>query len=413
MEDLSIAVISKQVGSTPEAITYSFVFDEVYRLTRRGIRVHVIRSKIEGDSLSYGIYFHGLERMIDALAIKLFLENAFTYPPISLLRKPWIIYRENRYALNAIRVVKKYNVDLIHAHFAYPEGLVGLLVKRKTGKPLIVTVHGHDINVVPEVGYGIRLDRRFDILIRTVLKFADKIICVSSEMERKILKLNVPREKLVVVFNAVDLDLFRPLSEKELTEINKVRRSLGVTEDDFLVLNARHLRPIYGLEYLIKAAKLVTKRMRNVKFIIAGDGPLYSKLNGMINCLGLKENVKLIGLVPRTFMPKLMQASDLYINTSLSDGMPPSLLEAMASGKSIISFNAGGAKDIIDDGINGYLVPLKDYKKLAEKIIYLLEKPSLIKYMGIKARKKAEKSFDANKRIEKIMSIYRNIRNSS
>lgn len=144
-------MISSLVGKTPEAITFSFIFDEIYRLARKGIDVHVIRPRMEEDSFSYEIHFHGLERKIDTRTAELALRNLRTYPLISLLRNPRIIYREIRYALNVTRVTKKYNIKLLHAHFAYPEGLIGLLAKKKVRKPLIVTLHGSDILVEPSV----------------------------------------------------------------------------------------------------------------------------------------------------------------------------------------------------------------------------------------------------------------------
>ena len=100
-------------------------------------------------------------------------------------------------------------------------------------------------------------------------------------------------------------------------------------------------------------------------------------------------------------MPKLMQATSLYVNTSLSDGMSPSMLEACSSGIPIVSFNVGGAGDIIDDGINGFLVPPKEYKMLASKIIYMLETLDIIRKFGVNARKKAEEHFDVSKRISR------------
>jgi len=156
------------------------VFDEVYRLAQRGIEVHVIRSKMEKESMSYGIHFYGIERKIDIQAAALLLKNITNYPPISFLRNPKRLYWESLYSLNVSRVMERNNIDLIHAHFAYPEGLVGLLAKRRTGKPLIVTLHGYDILVEPSVGYGVRLSRRIDHLIRKVLNSADAITVASK-----------------------------------------------------------------------------------------------------------------------------------------------------------------------------------------------------------------------------------------
>jgi len=164
--------------------------------------------------MSYGIHFYGIEKKIDIQAAVLLLRNITSYPPISILRKPTRLYWENLYALNVSRVIERKNIDLIHAHFAYPEGLVGLLAKRRTRKPLIVTVHGYDINIVPEAGYGIRLNKKLDILVSTVLKRADAVICVSPEIWKKVLKLDMHKEKLFIVFNGVDLDLYRPPLKK-------------------------------------------------------------------------------------------------------------------------------------------------------------------------------------------------------
>jgi len=408
-KELSVAVISEYVGKSPEEITYSFVFDELYRLAKKGLNVHVVRGKIEGDSISYGINFHGMEKLIDPQALNMLMKNIMLYPPISLVRNPVHIYWENLYALNVSKIVEKYKLDLIHAHFAYREGLVGLLAKTRTKKPLIVTCHGYDINIVPEIGYGIRLRKRYDTLVRLVLKNADAIICVSNDMKNKVLRLGINKEKVFVVFNGVDINLFRPPLKNETDILNKVRNFFGIHEDDFVILNARHLRPVYGIEYIIHAAKIVTEQMKKVKFIIAGEGELRQKLVTMIHDMNLEKNVMLIGNIPRSLMPRLMQVSSLYVNTSLADGMSPSMLEACASGLPIVSFNVGGASDVIDEGINGFLVPVKDWKTLAARIIYLLQNVDVLKNMSRMAREKAQEKFDINKRIDTIVSIYENV----
>ena len=409
-EKISIAIIAEHIGKSPEEITYAFVFDEVYRLARRNIDVHVIRGKIERDSISYNIHFHGIKSIVDYQALNMLIRNIIFYPSISLLRNPIYLYWENLYASNVSKVVEKHNLDLIHAHFAYREGLVGLLAKVRTKKPLVVTCHGCDINIVPEIGYGIRLKRSYDALVRLVLKNADAIICVSNDMKNKVLKLGVDKEKVFTVFNGVDINLFRPSLKSEWDILNKVRIRFGINEDDFVILSARHLKPIYGIEYIIYAAKIVTEQVKKAKFIIAGEGELKQKLIKMIRNMNLEKNVMLIGAVPKSLMPRLMQISSLYVNTSLADGMSPSMLEACASGLPIVSFNVGGASDIIENGINGFLVPIKDWRELATKIIYLLQNTTILKDMARMARKRAQEKFDINKRIDTIISIYRNLK---
>jgi glycosyltransferase involved in cell wall biosynthesis len=404
----SLAIVSGPVGKTPADPSYSFVFNEARKLAEKGLEIHIIRQKREKMSISCGIRFHGLEKTVDVDIIKSakLLSN---YPPFSLLRNPAVIYWENLYALNVARIVEKNNLGLIHAHFAYPEGWAGLLAKKQTGQPLIVTLHGYDVNTVPEINYGIRLNEKLDLLVRRVLGNADAVVCVNSDLGRKALDLGTPNKKLFVVFNGVDLDLFRPLRGAISSEANTVRRLFGISENDFLILNARHLRPVYGLEYLIYAAKVVYSHVRNVKFLIAGDGDQQEKLSQLIKTLGLQETVKLIDYVPKALMPKLMRACDLYINTALSDGMSPSIIEAIASGIPVVGFDIGGARDMVEDGITGFLVKPKDFETLAFKIIYFLNNPDLMKEIGVKARKKAEREFDINERILKILTIYNKV----
>jgi len=216
-ENLSVAIISSAVGKTPEDITHSFVFDEAYRLAKRGISVHVVRSKFEGSSISYGIHFHGIERKIDFQAIKSLLRNIANYPPLSLLRRPINLYWENLYALNVSRIIERNNIDLIHAHFAYPEGLVGLLAKIITRKPLIVTLHGYDILVEPDVNFGLRLRKRYDDIIRHVIRKADAIVVNSNAVYLEALKLGVSKEKLNLIPLGVDLERFNPaINSQEL-----------------------------------------------------------------------------------------------------------------------------------------------------------------------------------------------------
>jgi glycosyltransferase involved in cell wall biosynthesis len=300
-KNISVAIIAASVGKTPKDIPYAFVFEEAYRLAQR-INVHIIRSKFEGDDYSYGINFHGIKKKIDFRALDYTMRNLSVYPSISLLRNPILIYWENLYAINVSKVVEYNDIDIIHAHFAYPEGLIGLLAKRKTKKPLIITCHGYDINIVPDIGYGIRLRKSYDTLVRLALKNADAIICVSNDMRDKVLRLGVNKEKVFVVFNGVDINLFRPPTKNEVDTLNKVRNFFGIYEDDFVILNARHLRPVYGIEYIIYAAKIVTEKVKKVKFIIAGEGELKEKLAAMIRNMNLERNVRLIGTVPKSLI---------------------------------------------------------------------------------------------------------------
>jgi len=407
---LSVLVISAHVGKTPEKVGFSFVFDEIYRLAKKGVEVHVMRSAVERDAISHGIYFHGLNKILDPKVFNLMIRNVTKYSVRQFLRRsPFEIYWENLYALNAIRIAKKNLVDIIHSHFAYLEGFVGTLVKDAIRKPLVITCHGYDINTVPEIGYGIRLRKEYDMLVRRALRSADAVISVSTRMKKKIIELGIDPNKVYVIPNGVDLKLFRPPSERDAEDIIKVRKLFGVSDDEFLILNTRHLRPVYGLHYLIYAMKMVTQRVKNVKLIIAGEGPLKNILLEAARKLEVDKYVRFVGTVPRTLMPKLMRASSIYVNTSLSEGCPVSLIEATASGVPIVSFDVGGVNDIVVNGLNGFLCPPRNPKAIADRILYLLENPSEMKRMGLNGRQLAEEKFDIEKKVDKIIELYKKL----
>lgn len=400
---ISVAVISGAVGKTPEEITHSFVFDEVYRLAKRGINVHVIRSKIEKDSFSYGIHFHGIAKKFDIRAFNLLLRNITSYPTISLLRKPTSIYWENLYALNVSKVIGKNNIDLIHAHFAHREGLVGLLAKRITGKPLIVMCHGYDILIEPSVKYGVRLSKRINSIVSRVLNEADAVITASKATFNEARKIVKNSKKVHLIPNAVDIQRFNPTLNG-----SKIRKRLGIGNHT-VVFTLRAHEPQYGLEYLIRAVPIVAKEREDVLFVIGGDGSLRGYHEQMAVKLGVKEKIIFTGKIHRNEVPYYYAMSDIVVVPSLQEAFGLVVSEAMACGKPVIGSRVGGIPDQINDGYNGFLVQPRNAKEIAEKIIWLVENPEKAKQMGTNGRKMVEEKFDINRRIDSIISLYKTL----
>ena len=399
----SVVIISKRVGKSPEDITYPFVFEEAYRLALRGLKVHVVRSKFEGESLSYGIYFHGLRRKLDVRVLSGFLRNIAVYPPVSLFRSPKSIYRENLYALNVVRVVRENEVDLIHAHFAYPEGLVGLLAKRETGKPLIVTLHGYDILTEPSVGYGIRLNKKYDCLVRRVINNADAVLVASRAVFREAVSMVDDFSKVYLIPNAVDIKRFNPNIDGY-----DLKKKLGI-DGCFVVFTLRSHEPKYGIEYLIRAAPLVLSRMKNVFFVIGGDGSLRKYHEELTVKLGVKDRVIFTGRIPQSELPYYYAMSDVIVVPSVQEAFGLVVTEAMACGKPVVGTRVGGIPDQIINGYNGFLVNPRSPSEIAEKIIWLIDNPEEAKRMGMNGRKLVEEKFDIEKRIKQIISLYEKI----
>jgi len=397
---ISVAIISSPVGKTPEDVKYSFVFDEAFSLSKKGIDVHVMRSQMEKASFSYGMRFHGFERKIDSRSIESTLRNLGTYPLLSLLRKPTTIYWENLYATSVCRVIKKNDINLIHAHFAYPEGFVGLLAKKRSGKPLVVTIHGYDILVEPSVGYGVRLSKRIDAIVNRVLNCADAVIAASQATSNEACKIVTSVDKVHLIPNAVDLHKFDPKLDD-----SKTRRQLGI-EGHTVIFALRSHEPKYGLEHLIKAARIVAKERQDAIFVIGGDGSLRCYHEQLATRLGVKEKIVFAGTIPQQAVPYYYAASDIVVVPSLQEAFGLVVSEAMACGKPVIGTNVGGIPDQIIDGYNGFLVRPRNSAEIAEKILWLISNPKEAKRMGTNGRKMAEEKFDLDKRIDKIIKLY-------
>lgn len=401
-KNLSVMVISSNIGRSPNYVTRSFIFDEVYRLAKRGVELHVVRSRVEESALSYGIYFHGLRKKVEFQAIITALRNLRIYPPISLLRNPKYIYRENRYMLNVLKVLERFNVNLIHAHFAYLEGWTGILTKMKAKKPLIVTLHGYDILTEQATNYGIRHSKRFDAMIRKVINESEAVIVASKAVLNEAKKIMKNHERLHLISNGVDIVKFNPTLNGMF-----IRNKLGINGP--VVFTLRHHEPKYGIEYLIKAAALVIKERKDAVFIIGGDGSLKKQHELLVEKLGIKDHVIFTGTIPQSQVPYYFAASDVVAVPSIQEAFGLIVSEAMACGKPVVGTNVGGIPDQIIDGYNGFLVKPKDHIELSEKILLCINDSKMARRMGANGRKIVEDKFNIEKRIDRIISLYKRL----
>jgi len=400
---MRVILVASRVGKSPEDVAYSFVFDEAYRLAKRGLEIHVARGYFTDESgeSSFNMYFYGLGHKKPRLEVLYaFLRNLKEHPLKALIRSPKAIYFENLYAWRVLSIANVIKPDLIHAHFTYPEGFVGCIVKKKIGVPLVVTVHGHDVLTEPSVSYGVRLRKSYDELVRKVLECADAVICNSRALHDEVAKILKESSKIYLIHNATDLKRFIPMDKDE------ARAKLDLPRDKFIVFTVRHHEPKYGIEYLIRAVPFVLSRSKDVLFVIGGDGSLRKYHENLARMLGVSEYVVFPGRISRSLIPLYYAASDVVLVPSLQEAWGLVATEAMASGRPVIASAVGGLKEQIIDGFNGFLVPPRDPKAIAEKILYFLENASEIERMGMNGRKLAEERFDIEKRIDKIIELY-------
>jgi len=402
MMDLSVALIISEIGRSFDDMSSSFVFDEIYRLSSHGVVFHVVEPKFKKPFQLNNIKFYGLKRKYEHDILKFIFKNISLYPPAFLIRDPRIMFRENRYAFNVARIVRENNVNLIHAHFCYPEGFVGLQVKRNIKKPLIVTAHGRAIQIESSINYGLRLNSKIDLLVRRVIREADRLIVASTFNADLLRSLGAPDDKIRLIPFGVDLERFYPNLDSSL-----IKRKLNVDDDTYIVFCLKSGSKRYGVEYLIRAAPRVLRVHPKVIFIVGRKGPLHNYYISLCRELGVLKNFFFVGDIPYNLLPYYYASCNVFVNPSLIEGFGIVAIEAMASGRPVIATNVGGTTDIIIDGFNGFLVKPKSPDELAEKIIYLLDNPDVSRKIAANGRRTVEEKFSKEKQIKGVLNVYR------
>jgi glycosyltransferase involved in cell wall biosynthesis len=273
--------------------------------------------------------------------------------------------------LKLISITRKYDIDLVHAHYVLPPGLIAILANIFTRRKTAVTVHGSDINILAS-------NPLLRILIIYVLKKTDYIAVVNEPLKEKIIKLdNDLKDKLMVTPNAVDVEKYKPDNETNFIE------DMNLDKDKPLILFVGNLVPQKGLNYLLEAKKILKT---NVQLVIVGDGSLMMNLKEMV----VNEDIKdVIFTGARRDVDKIMPVGDVFVLPSISEGFPITLLEAFASGLPAVATNVGGIPGLVTSDV-GLLVEPGDPVALAESLDLILMDDKLKERMGNAALRKSQ-----------------------
>jgi len=289
--------------------------------------------------------------------------------------------------------------DVIHVNSSKAGGIVGLsslIYKILTGrKPrLIFTAHGWAFNE-DRACWQIGLIKLFS---KITSWFYDKVICVSEYDYQMALKHKITKkEKLVTIHNGIDLKNISFLSKKQAQ-----KRLIG-RESPLVIGTVAEWTKNKGLIYLIKAVQ--TLKLKDVDLVLIGSGenPDKEKMYSYDQKYNL-DNVHLIEFIPQAI--KYLKGFDIFVLPSLKEGLPYTIIEAMAAECPIIATKVGGIPEMIKNNINGSLVKPKNSLYLAEKISYLINNIETAQQMSIKARQKAEQEFSLEKMTERTKNLY-------
>jgi len=277
-----------------------------------------------------------------------------------------VLYLSNAKRINAFRfslvfrlakILKEHKIDVLHCH-AHKATVYGAMAAALAGTPVVLAhVHG--------LGRSRNLRRKLANLL--LFRKIDRIICVANSVKEDVLRSNwrLPAGKAAVLENSVDYERFADVS---ISKAN-AKQMLGLPADAFVFGTVGRLAPTKGLSYLMEAFGKVKKQKPSAHLVLLGDGPCRAELEQQASNISCRDSVHFLGY--RSNIEQLIRGMDVFVLSSVAEGMPRAILEVMAAGIPCIATAVGGIPEIINSRDVGLLAPPRDSGALAQAMIEL------------------------------------------
>jgi len=240
-------------------------------------------------------------------------------------------------------------------------------------------------------------------------KFKDIIINNSKKEKDQAIRLKIkPRKKIITIYNGIDINKLKfypkETAKQKLSELisKKTADSVQISPENYLVGTIANLYPAKGLEYLVKAANIA--KNKKIKFVVIGEGMERNKLEKLIKKYNLENRFFLVGAISEAY--KYLKAFDLFVLSSLKEGLPWTILETMAAGVPIVATSVGGIPEVLKDKKTALLVKPKNPKDLAKAILNLISDRYLAQKLAHQARLEIEKRFALKKMTAEIEKTF-------
>ena len=339
---------SFQKDPIEEAAKY---FNKVYVLVRYKPISSIVKylpfKKLKAFDESVVIDLKGLPKNVEVI------KTPVWYVPFGVFNK-WL----GELHFRAVdRAIKKYNIkfDIVHSHFIWSSGYVGMRLKEKYNVPFVVTGHGFDVYQLPFKNDW------WKEKIREILLSANQIVTVSEFNRSFLSKIEIPDSKVKIINNG--------FSSKDFYLIDKItpRKQLNIDINKKVVIAVGNLEKIKGYDILIESMVKLVLENENILCYIVGEGSQHSNLESLIKQNKLENNVFLVGAKPHDTIMKWMNAGDIFVIPSRMESASVVLLEALACGKPVVSMKVGIVPDIIISDKYGYISE-NNSNSLAENI---------------------------------------------
>ncbi|MGI6189824.1 MAG: glycosyltransferase family 4 protein [Caldicoprobacteraceae bacterium] len=366
--------------------------------------VEIIRQACGGMKEHYVTLLKGLkERGFDVLAL-----CNFSHPVMEELRDagmtvcPFNIpgeiqpYRDIKRTLDVFSVIKEYRANLVHCH-GFKAGVIGRLGAIFAGCPRVYTVHNFILPMTLPVRRWM-----FGRLEHILCRYTQGIITVSHALKEELIQnCRIPDDKIHVVHNGIPA--YKNIRAKDMDFVNDLRRRLNIGRHTTLVGTTARLIPSKGIDYLLDAIPAVIEHINDVHFLIMGNGPYKQELIKKAAYLNIQNKVTFLGYVNN--IHNYLNAIDIFVLPSLSEGLGISIIEAMAAGKPVIAARTGGIPEIVNHDDNGYLVTPGDAGELALAIMYLIANPQVREDYGRRGCRDVRERFSVDKMLNLTADI--------
>ena len=294
-----------------------------------------------------------------------------------------------------MELVEAYDLELIHAHYAIPHAASAYLAKQilnSRGIKIITTLHGTDITLVGT-------DQSFHRIIKFTIEKSDGVTAVSNYLkQRTIREFDIQRD-IRVIYNFIDP--VRPTQSRSQCD----RKSFA-PQGEKILIHASNFRPVKRVGDVVRIFERIHARIP-AKLILIGDGPERLFIQQLAKKLGLSADVYFLG--EQDHLEPLFLCADLFLLPSEQESFGLTALEAMNCGVPVIASETGGLPEVITHGETGYLYPVGEIKKMAEKSIALLSHPEKHELFKKQAKRRAAQTFNMNQIIPQYEAYYEEI----
>lgn len=300
--------------------------------------------------------------------------------------------------LSALKAVKKYvqdnNIAIVHSH-GYREDLYAL--KSRSAAKLVATNH-----LWKRTDWKLSLYAKLDAFL---LKFFHHVVAVSKPVKIDMLKEGLKDRNITLVQNGIDTSHYA-----QQHDTAAVRSSLGIAEEATVLATLSSLTGEKAIDVAIKAFAALPEQSNKLTLLVIGDGPERESLEALANTLGCSDRVVFAGR--RKDISALLSCVDLFILSSLAEGLPMALLEAMASGCAVVATSVGDVADVVDGDV-GRLIPAGDAQALTNAIAEIVYDSAALKTYGQAAKSRIEQRFSSKAMAAGYAAIYSNVLNAN